>query len=27
LEIDFQRGIEGELKGLILLVTHWVEPP
>jgi hypothetical protein len=24
LEIDLQRGVEGELKGLILLLTHWV---
>ena len=25
LEIDSQREIEGELKGLVLLLTHWVE--
>src|ERR1019366_1126313 len=25
LEIDFQRGVEGELKGLVLLFTHWVQ--
>src|ERR1700730_12273181 len=25
LEIDLQRGIEGELKGLVFLLTHWVE--
>src|SRR5450759_3053197 len=25
LEIDSQRGIERELKGLVLLLTHWVE--
>jgi hypothetical protein len=24
LEIDLQRGVEGELKGLILFLTHWV---
>jgi hypothetical protein len=24
LEIDFERGVEGELKGLILCLTHWV---
>jgi hypothetical protein len=25
LEIDLQRGVEGELKRLILLFTHWVQ--
>jgi hypothetical protein len=25
LEIDSQRGIEGELKGLVLRLTHWIE--
>jgi hypothetical protein len=25
LQIDFQRGVEGELKRLILLFTHWVQ--
>jgi hypothetical protein len=25
LEIDFQRGVERELKRLILLFTHWVQ--
>jgi hypothetical protein len=25
LEIDFQRGVEGELKWLFLGLTHWVE--
>src|SRR6266699_5381470 len=25
LEINFQRGVERELKGLILCFTHWVE--
>src|ERR1035441_6863827 len=24
MEVDLQRGVEGELKGLILLLTHWV---
>jgi len=24
LEIDLERGVEGELKGLILRLTHWV---
>jgi hypothetical protein len=24
LEIDLERGVEGELKGLVLFVTHWV---
>ena len=24
LEIDLQRGVEGELKGLVLYLTHWV---
>ena len=24
LEIDLERGVEGELKGLILYLTHWV---
>jgi hypothetical protein len=24
LEIDLERGVEGELKGLALFVTHWV---
>ena len=24
LEIDLKRGVEGELKGLILYLTHWV---
>jgi hypothetical protein len=24
LEIDLERGVEGELKGLILYFTHWV---
>jgi hypothetical protein len=24
LEIDLQRGVERELKGLILLLTHWL---
>jgi hypothetical protein len=24
LKIDLERGIEGELKGLILYLTHWV---
>ena len=24
LEIDFERGVEGELKGLILCLTYWV---
>jgi hypothetical protein len=24
LEIDLQRGVERELKGLVLFVTHWV---
>jgi hypothetical protein len=23
LEIDLERGVEGELKGLILCLTHW----
>jgi hypothetical protein len=27
LEINFQRRIKRELKGLILFLTHWVEPP
>jgi hypothetical protein len=26
LEINFQRRVKRELKGLILLLTHWVEP-
>jgi hypothetical protein len=25
LEINFQTGVKGELKGLILCFTHWVE--
>jgi hypothetical protein len=25
LEIHFQRGVEGELKGLVWLFTHWVQ--
>jgi hypothetical protein len=25
LEIDFQSGVEGELKWLLLWLTHWVE--
>ena len=25
LEIDLQRGVERELKGLVLLFTHWVQ--
>jgi hypothetical protein len=24
LEINLERGVEGELKGLILYLTHWV---
>jgi len=24
LEIDFEGGVEGKLKGLILFLTHWV---
>jgi hypothetical protein len=27
LEIHFQTGVKRELKGLILFLTHWVEPP
>jgi hypothetical protein len=27
LEINFQTGVKRELKGLILFLTHWVEPP
>jgi hypothetical protein len=27
LEINFQRRVKRELKGLILFLTHWVEPP
>jgi hypothetical protein len=27
LEINFQRRVKRELKGLNLLLTHWVEPP
>ena len=27
LEINFQERVKRELKGLILFLTHWVEPP